>query len=342
MTTGKTLAFALGTLMAVSPAHASEVTMRFSTFGTATTPYYVCSDRAILDQIEEESGGRITVETFLGGTAFANPVMQYQQIAQGVIDMSEGVLSYTPGRFSLTEIAALPLIADDNVVASIALTRLAPEWLAAEFADIHLMGLVLTTPFQIHMARPAETFTSLEGRRMRVSGSAMTAMTEAFGGTAAGMPLPEVYEALQRGVLDGAIANWSAVGSFNLAEVTQQHFIADVGFGQTFFGMSRGFYESLPDDLRTLIDTRFTGERIAEHGAECFREIDQRGLEAARARGNEIIEVSEEDRAAAAARLQPLIDNLIAEVEASGKPARAFYEAFQAEMEIVRAERANR
>lgn len=337
MNTLKALALTTALVTVAGTAGAAEFTIRYSTMGARGAPLFVCGAQQMLQEIADASGGRIDVETYQGGTAFANPVMQYEQVVRGVTDISQGPLTYVPGRFALAEIATVPLAVDDNVAGSIAMTRLASTWLAEEFADIHLMAIILTTPYQFHMAQPLADFTDLEQRRTRVSGPGLTALTEAFNGVPAAMPLPEVYEALQRGVLDGAIAPWTAVPTFNLDEVAPVHIEADLAVGLTFMGMSQRFYDSLPDDLRAIVDAH-SGEALARHEAECFRQIDDAAIARARERGNEIVVASPEARAHAAALLQPAIDGIIADVEATGRPARAFYDALRAEIATVQAE----
>lgn len=332
---GATCAMATG-------AWAQDFTLKYSTMGAPTSPIPQCIAFPLLEQIKEESGGRIDYETYMGGTAFANPAKQYEQVARGVMDISEGPLTYVPGRFSLTEIITVPMLVTDNVAGSIAMTRLADEWLSEEFKDIHLMGIVLTTPYQFHLTKPTDDITHLDGRRLRVSGPGLTAMVETFGGIPAAMALPESYENMQRGVLDGAIGPWTAVAAFKLDEVAKQHVQADLAVGLTFIGMSKKFYNGLPDDLKELIDTRFTGERIAEFGARCFQQVDEVAIAGARERGNDVVILSPEDRAAAVEMLSPVVDELIAEVDAKGKPGRAFYEALTAEIAKVEAELAAR
>lgn len=341
--TTKTTLLALGLTAALAaPATAQEFTLKFSTMGAPTSPIPQCIAFPLLEEIKEASGGRIGYETYMGGTAFAKPTKQYEQVARGVMDVSEGPLTYVPGRFALSEIATIPLVMTDNVAGSIAMTRLAGEWLAEEFEDIHLMGIILTTPYQFHLTEPLADITDLEGRRVRVSGPGLTAMVETFGGVPAAMPLPESYENMQRGVIDGAIAPWTAVAAFKLQEVAKTHIQADLSVGLTFIGMSKKFFASLPEDLQELMQSEFMGERIAEHGANCFRKVDEVAIGIAEGAGNEIVVLSEADRARAIALLEPVVGELIAEVEAKGKPGRGFYEALKAEIAKVEAELAAR
>lgn len=327
--------------LCASTANAADFTLRYSTFGAATSPIPQCNAFPMLEEIKEMSGGRIDYETYMGGTAFANPVKQFEQVARGVMDVSEGSLTYTPGRFALTELVTLPFLMTDNVAGSIAITRLAQDYLAEEFEDIHLMGIILTTPYQLHMAKPVDDITDLGGKRLRASGAGMTGTVTAFGGAPTGMPLPESYEAMQRGVIDGTVAPWTAVAAFKLQEVSQQHIVADLGVGLTFVGMSKKFFDSLPADLQELMQSEFMGDRIARRGAECFKKVDKVAIKLAEAQGNEIVTLNAQERAQAAEKLAPLVDQLIADVDAKGKNGRGFYDALVAEIAKVEAELAS-
>lgn len=334
-----TTLLALGATCALATAGlAQEFTLRYSTMGAPSGPIPQCNAFPLLEEIKEASGGRIGYETYMGGTAFANPVKQYEQAARGVMDVTEGPLTYVPGRFALSEIVTVPMLVSDNVAGSIAITRLAKEWLSDEFQDIHLMGIILTTPYQFHLAKPIDDITNLEGRRLRVSGPGLTKMVETFGGVPAAMPLPETYENVQRGVLDGIIAPWTAVAAFKLDEVTTMHIQADPSVGLTFMGMSKKFYDGLPDDLKQLIDTRFTGDYIAEHGARCFQKVDETAIKQAQDRGNQIVVLTDEQRAETAKKLEPVVQALLDEVDAKGKRGHEFYAALQAEIAKVEAE----
>ena len=148
---------------AITTASAADYTVKFSTMGSQSSALPRCASLTLLDQLDKESGGRIGHELYMGGSAFANPVKQYEQLARGVMDIATGPLTYTPGRFALSEIATIPLLMTDNVAGSIAMTRLAKTWLADEFADIHLMAIILTTPYQFHLKEPIKSILNLKG-----------------------------------------------------------------------------------------------------------------------------------------------------------------------------------
>ncbi len=117
-------------LAQAGPAQAQATKLKFSTMESPSDPFVGCFTMPLLNELKAATGGRIDFETYMGGTAFAHPLKQYEQVAQGVMDISQGVLSYTPGQFALTEVLTMPFLVDDARKASIAVNKLAPSLLA--------------------------------------------------------------------------------------------------------------------------------------------------------------------------------------------------------------------
>ena len=54
--------------------------------------------------------------------------------------------------------------------------------------------------------------------------------------------------------MDGTIFPWEAISSFNLAEVLRYHAVVDLFVAPLFTLMNQKRYDSLPPDLRKVID----------------------------------------------------------------------------------------
>ncbi|MBI1201333.1 MAG: hypothetical protein GC182_02360 [Rhodopseudomonas sp.] len=325
-------------VIAPQPASAAPVTLKFSTMESPNGPLTKCFMIPMLDDMVAESKGKLEIQKFMGGTAFANPLLQYQQVAQGVMDMSQGVLSYTPGQFSLTEVATMPFLIDDAKVAAIALNRLAPTYLAAEFKDVHLLAVLVTPPLYIHMRGDETSLDALKGKRIRATGVGAINLFKKLGITPVAMPAPAIYENLQKGVIDGAISEYTALQAFRIGEVTHTHIQANVSSALLFLGMSKAAYAGLPSDLKALIDNRFTGPAVAARAAGCWDTIGKGVAAELKAKGHQFVAFSPADRAKAAPIAKQVTDDYIAGLEAKGKKARAFYDALVAEMAKVKAE----
>lgn len=320
-------------LLAAAAAHAQDQhVMKVALLGTANNPVNACGALGLAEEIAEKSGGRIALELYLGGTAFASPTKLYEQVERGVIDYTMAIASYTPGRFPLAELIGLPMLADDNVAMARAATELAPEYLADEFEGVHLLALPAVGAYQFHLRDRAESIEELDGRRILATGRVMNAALSEFGIRTVQLPATEQYENLQKGVIDGSLLPWAAVLAFKIDEVTSHHLSYDFITPPAILAMSEEFYGSLPDDLKQLVDEEMSGPDVAARISQCWQTLAVRAQEKTQESGNTITYATEEQRAALAEELAPVIDAFVGEVEAEGKPARAFVDALRAKL----------
>ena len=331
----------LATAAVASPsAQAAPITLKYSTMESQNGPFAQCFVLPFLDRLEKQSGGRLHVQRYMGGTAFANPLLQYQQVAQGVMDISQGVLSYTPGQFALTEVATMPFLVDDAKVAAIAINRLAPKFLGQEFKDIHLLAILVTPPLYVNLRGDETSLFALKDKRIRATGVGATNLLRGLGVTPVAMPAPAIYENLQKGVIDGALAEYTALKAFRIGEVTHTHIMANVTSALLFIGMSKASYAALPADLKKYIDTNFSGPAVGAGAAACWENVGAGVAAKLKSQGHKFVAFSAADRAKAAPIARKVTDDYIAGLEAKGKKAREFYDALVAEMAKVKAEQA--
>lgn len=298
--TGQVMALATGALLCsatVTPANAAETLLKFSTMEGPADPMAVCFTLPLLAELEEAGGGALEIETYMGGSGFANPVRQYEQVARGIMDISQGALTFTPGQFEVTEVMTMPLLVDDAEEMSRVANRLAPEYLGEEFADIHLMGLLMTPSLYIHMREPVTSLDDLKGKRIRSTGVGAAAFLEGLGAIPVQMPTPSVYENLQTGTLDGSLSESLALKSFRISEVAEHHLLVNVTSAPMFIGMNKRTLDSLPDDLREFVETRLSGPEVGAKASACWKSYGAEVVEELKAQGQVFTELSPEDAA---------------------------------------------
>jgi TRAP-type C4-dicarboxylate transport system substrate-binding protein len=102
-----------------------------------------------------------------------------------------------------------------------------------------------------------------------------------------------------------------------------------IGTTVFLFGMNKKKYESLPPDLKKVIDNN-SGRHIAEMAGQNWDNIEKPGKAAAEKAGNQfpMMPVSEVDRVRAA--VKPEIDKFLKELSAAGFDANALYADAQA------------
>ena len=312
-----------------APATAETMKMKVAALGTADNPINKCAPVAIAEEIAARSDGRIEAEMYLGGTAFANPTKLYEQVERGITDYTWAVLSYTPGRFGLTGIAGLPLLVSDQVVAAKIVNENFKKYLADEFKGVHVLALAVIAPNQLHLRKPIASIDDLKGLRIRTASGVIADAVNALGADAVSMPVTEQYESLQRGVIDGSLAPMATVAAFRINEVTKVHVTANLGATLGVLALSKKFYDSLPDDLKSMIDNDFSGPEIGARISACWNRVGKRAVSLINESGNEIIDLDADDRAKMEARVQPVIDAALANLEAKGMPAQEFYKTLK-------------
>lgn len=228
-----------------------------------------------LDAIEERSDGRISFERFHGETLCEGPEIVECTI-DGRADVGFTIPGYTPDRFPIAEIMGLPFQTVNGEAAMQAYDRLEEEVpeVAAEAENLGLksIGYTMADRAIIGGTEPLESIDDLEGKSIRSVGPGAELAIQAVGGNPVSMPASDLYEGMQRGVLDVWLNNIVGLIAINMFEVSD--YIYDPGFGLytiVAVHMSQESYDELPEDLQQVVDD-VTEEWIAGTAYEGYAE----------------------------------------------------------------------
>lgn len=318
---------AIATVSAISLAGAAtgsfgaEVTLRMHQFlpAQANVPKNVLDPWA--DKIEAESGGRIKIERYPAMQLGGKPPELIDQAIDGVADIVWTVSGYTPGRFPQAEVFELPFTMNDAETMSRAYWKLAEETMMdTDFADFHPLGLWVHGPGVIHSSKPITQLSDLNGVKLRAPTRVTNKLFSNLGATPVGMPVPAIPEALSKGVVDATVIPWEVVGALKVNELVNNHteFPEEALYTTTFiFAMNKDKYESLPDDLKAVIDANSGLEFSAFAGKQM--QADDAGPRAQAVElGNNIIQLTPEQAAEWKEASQATIDEWLVEMEAKG------------------------
>ena len=207
------------------------------------------------EKVNKESNGRLEVKVFAGGV-LGSPPQQYDNVTGGVSDIAWTVLGYIGGQFPLSSVIELPFMTKSAKSGTYALNTLLDEGhLDKEFSGVKVIGLHSNPPYQMHFREDNITKPEqFKGKKMRVPSAMVGKILKKLGATGVRVPAPGTFEALQKGVLDGTPFPYSAIGSFRLGTVTKYH--TEINVTNATFGllMNKEKYNSLPDDLKKVID----------------------------------------------------------------------------------------
>ena len=166
----------------------------------------------------------------------------------------------------------------------------------------------------------------VKGLRMRAPNPPTQALLAYLGATPVGMPPGQVYENLQKGVIDGAVFPWDAIKGFRLENSLKHHLDARVYTACFHLVMNPQRFAALPAEVRKAVDG-VIGDALVERFGGWWNKWDQAGLDAVKPLGHDIVSVPDAQREAWRAELKPVIDGELAKLEKAGiGNARAIYD----------------
>lgn len=239
---------------------AQQVTLRVHHFLPGTSSAQQKIIQPWCDKVARESNDRLKCQIFpamsLGGT----PPQLFEQARTGVADLIWTVPTYTAGRFSKSEVFELPWMAVTAKSGSQALWTYVDKHAQDEFKGVHRIFMHVHDGALFHFAgKTPRTLEELKGLRIRAATRANSRTLMALGASPVSMPLPSVPDALSKSVVEGAVVPWEGVPSIRLNEFAKYHLDVPEGSPRMsntifLFGMNEDKYNSLPADLKKIID----------------------------------------------------------------------------------------
>jgi TRAP-type C4-dicarboxylate transport system substrate-binding protein len=300
--------------------------LKFSTFVPPAHGFVVDVLEPLGKEIEKRSGGKVTVRVFAGNSPFGNVVNQADQVKQGVVDLAFGLNGIPGGRYQRTSIMEFPFVAESSASASKSLWSMRGGALAEDWKEFKLAALHCHNPGLFHTRdKSLKSIEDVKGLRMRAPNPPTQALLAYLGATPVGMPPGQVYENLQKGVIDGAVFPWDAIKGFRLENSLKHHLDARVYTSCFHLVMNPQRFAALPADVRSAIDGAI-GRPLVDNFGAWWDKWDKAGLDAVKPLGHEIVSVSDAQREAWRGQLRPVIDGELDKLEKAGiGNARAIY-----------------
>jgi TRAP-type C4-dicarboxylate transport system substrate-binding protein len=315
------LFISLFTFAARSLAPAAEVIkLKAANYLPVTHPMSVLTGW-FCDEVKKRSNGRVEIAYHPGGTLLS-PVKMYDGIVTGIADMGFSHIQYTRGRFPAMEVFDLPLGFPSGWVDTQVAADFFNKYKAKEWDDVHVLYVTTTGPLILQtISKPVRTLEDLKGLKIRATGQ-LADIIKALGGIPVPLPMPDVYESLRRGVIDGVTVDLSTLKYWKFAEVTK--FVTaywQLGTGITFyFVMNKNKWNGLPPDLRKIVTDVAIEAR--EKQAALWDQMDIEGRDLFTSQGGQMISLPD----AEASRWIKAVEPVIADYKKS-MAAKGFKEA---------------
>lgn len=249
----------------------------------------------IAQQSEQQLSCQFYPAMQLGGT----PPQLIEQVADGVADIVFTLPGYTAGRFPSMEVMELPFLIKNGENGSRVAWKIYEEFGQKDFVNVKPLAFNVHDRGHFHNNKhPINSIEDLQGLKMRAPTRLTNKLLAALGATPVSMPLPTMADALAKGVIDGYILPWEVVPTVKLHEMTKYHSEVNppnpVLYSALFtIAMNKQRYESLPDNLKKVIDDN-SGEEFSASIGKAWDNSAPAAKQKAQEHGNTINEISDE------------------------------------------------
>ncbi|WP_227935593.1 TRAP transporter substrate-binding protein [Alkalihalobacillus deserti] len=270
---------------------------------------YALGFEAYADAVEEATNGQVQFEIFGNGTLGGEREL-LEGIQLGTLDMSlvtTGVVSnFVP------EVTALefPFLFRDLEHVYKTLDGEVGQEILEKMSDAGFKGIAFWENGQRHIANskhPIQSPNDLKGLKMRTIESEILLDTySALGTNATPMAFPEVYGALQQGVIDGSDFSYGVIWSTNVYEQTE--YLSETGlyYSSATLVINEDLLESLPENVQEVIVS--LGKEYAQIQRDISQELEAEQKQNLLDNGVQIITMDEVDIEAFRAKVQPVYE----------------------------------
>lgn len=207
------------------------------------------------DIVEKESNGRLIIELYPNSTLGTEP-----DVLSGILlktaDMTMTGGSFEPYTPSAALLEAPWAYKDENHVKKMLESEIGKKiYQDFEDAGFHPLMYNLRSPRNLTSNVPIKTPADLRGKKMRISNTPLqVSMWSKAGATCTTIALSEVFTALSSGVVEMQENPYDMIYNNSFYEVQKYCNETEHVFSAILYVVGKEQYESLPDDLRQIVD----------------------------------------------------------------------------------------
>ena len=220
--------------------------------------------RAMFDEIESRTGGKVIIEGHYGGELAADFIQAYQAVLQGTVDIAFTTPAEIVEDFPVNNLIQFSnwSVRSQRSQVYTELYQKFPE-VQAEWSNVKVLCLAALYEGPMASSVPYYTLEDLEGRKYVGAGAIQSKKLQALGLTPVAVAPPETFMSIQTGLVDGVGITWFFYRDFGLFQVMP--YVTRVPFTQFPFAwvMNLDKFNELPSDVQEVIEDMFESGYIA-------------------------------------------------------------------------------
>lgn len=269
------------------------------------------------DEVAKLTEGRVTVSYFPGGT-LTKAKQCYDGVVEGLSDIGMSALAYSRGRFPTMAAVDLPLGYKSGVAATEVANTVYEKFKPEELKDVKVLFFHAHGPGLLFTAKKAvKTLEDIKGMKLRGTGNSAQ-LLKALGAAPVAMSMPDSYQAIRKGVVNGGVYPMETNKGWKMGEVVDYCTLDyPVGYTTTFFVvMNKDKWNAISEkDQKTIMEL---SKKYASRHAEAWDESDKAGREFLTEQGGQFIELSEAESKRWKEKAAPMMNEYIENVNEKG------------------------
>lgn len=309
----------------VAPTQAADVTLTYAFYAPSTT-FPAAQMRQWKKDMEQCTDGSVAVQLYSGSTLLGAKDM-YDGVLHGIADIGLGTTTNDPGRFPLAYGMSLPVGFQNATVASMVYWQLMQEFKPKALDKFKIITVFTTEPGYIQSRTPIRSLEDIQGKKIRANGPLYNVLQK-LGADPVAMPMSDVPQAIQTGVIDGIMTSREILEDLKLAD--SLHYVTDYPTGVYAFvaAMSKARWKQLSEPVQQCINK--LAPKMAKWTGHYHDEDVQGAMKWAQSKkGLKVVELAEGQKAKWDAHIQPLIQHWLQQHENDGVPAKKFLKRLQ-------------
>ncbi len=251
---------------------------------------------------------------------------------EGILDIAYVPPSFYAGQVPLNTVLILPTWthAVEGTTIYGRLLEACPE-ISQEWKKYRVRPLMISSTNQYDVGtvkKPVRSPDDLKNLKLKTSGGLFDRIAKQYGITTVTLSSPEVYEATQRGIVDGNIFSYPSVKGYRVNELQKYH-----TYGLRMGGYPSGYqinekrWQKLSPKVQNILLE--AGRDYAKHSSEGWDQETVRLVENFEKEGMTIYRVPAQDRPKWEAPLKGIEEVWVQEMEKKNLPGRKVFEVFK-------------
>lgn len=317
-----------------SNAQAKPVDLTLASFFPATHFVNTKMVKQWVDAIKDATNDEVKITVYPAQTLLTAKET-YDGVVSGTADIGIVSFAYTRGRFPVMEAFEIPGVYFGSCTATgLVATEGVQHFKPKELSDTKLMFIYAPGPGSLYTKKEVKSLSDLAGMRIRATG--LTAKSiKALGATPVAMGMPDVYESLSKGVIDGNIAPPEVLKGFKQAEITKYITILPPVYNALHcLTMNKKKWDSLSPKAQEAIE-KINAEFVLKAGQMWDGQMKENGIDyGVQNYGMKINRLSDADYDKAKSLMQPILDDYVERMNKKGLPGKDILDFVKAKAAI--------